>query len=346
MNSEWKTYLSNNGAELVEDVVTSFGNIEQERHVVSSGDVMCDLSHLAILEVSGEDSVEFLQNQFTNDVAALSVGKSQFDGWCTPKGRLTALFRVTRVEEDRFLLILPRDLVDAAEKKLKMFVFRSKVAINNLSDSAVRIGLSGPGAEQQLTAVTEAKPLPATVDDAIITGKCTIVRLRPGPHPRFLVVTDLEPAKKIWSHFDVQSAPVGRGAWELLKIRAGVPSIFLKTQESFVPQMVNLQSINGLSFQKGCYPGQEVVARMEYLGKLKRKMYSIFIHEESTPAPTVGSALYSASSSSAQGAGEVVSVEKNGDGVWEGLAVIEVAAAEADDITFSEDGSIPVTLIH
>ncbi|MBT3308973.1 MAG: folate-binding protein YgfZ [Gammaproteobacteria bacterium] len=344
MNSDWKSYLTNNGAELVQDIVVSFGNIEQERHIVGSGDVMCDLSHLAILEVCGEDSIEFLQNQFTNDVATLAVGKSQFDGWCTPKGRLLALFRVTRVAEDRFLLILPRDLVEGVEKKLQMFIFRSKVTINNLSEDAVRIGLSGPKAEAQLSAVAEASPLPSEVDSAVITDKCTIVRLRPGPHPRFLVVTEAEPAQKIWSHFDVQSAPIGRGAWELLKIRAGVPSVFLQTQESFVPQMLNLQAINGLSFQKGCYPGQEVVARMEYLGKLKRKMFSIFIHEES--APTIGSKLYSASSTSAQGAGEVIAIEKDGDGAWEGLAVIEVSAAEADDVTLSEDGAIPVIIIQ
>ncbi len=343
MNSEWRSYLTNNGAELVEDVVVSFGNIEQERHIATSGDVMCDLSHLAILEVSGADSVEFLQNQFTNDIASLTVGKSQFDGWCTPKGRLTALFRVTRVAEERFLLILPRDVAEEVEKKLQMFIFRSKVTIQNLSSTAVRIGLSGPSAEEQLNTVAEAKPLPTEVDDAIISEKCTIIRLRPGPHPRFMVITDAEPAQKIWSHFDVKSAPVGRGVWELIKIRAGVPSIFLGTQESFVPQMVNLQSINGLSFTKGCYPGQEVVARLEYLGKQKRKMYPIFIHEES--APTVGSKLYSVSSESAQGAGEIVSIEKDGDGAWEGLAVIEISVAEADDLTLNEDGSIPITLI-
>lgn len=344
MNSEWKEYLSKNGAELVEGVVVSFGNIEQERHIISSGDVMCDLSHLAVLEVSGEDSIEFLQNQFTNDVAALEVGKSQFDGWCTPKGRLTALFRVTRVAEDRLLLLLPRDVAEGVEKKLQMFIFRSRVTIQNLSDSAVRIGLSGPGAEAQLNSVAEAKPLPATVDDAIITDQCTIIRLRPGPTPRFMVISDAAAAQKIWSHFDVKSAPVGRGAWELIKIRAGVPSIFLDTQESFVPQMLNLQSINGLSFTKGCYPGQEVVARLEYLGKQKRKMYSIFIQEES--APTVGSKLHSASSRSAQGAGEIVSIEKDGDGAWQGLAVIEISSAEADDVTLNEDGSVPVILIH
>ncbi len=343
MNSEWRSFLTDNGAELVEDVVVSFGNIEQERHMVTGGDVMCDLSHLAILEVSGTDSAEFLQNQFTNDINALEVGNSQFDGWCTPKGRLVALFRVIRVANERFLLILPRDLAAEAEKKLQMFVFRSKVEISNLSETAVRIGLSGPHAEEQLQSVAETT-VPTETDHAAISEQCTIVRLPPGPNPRFLVVTDAEPAKKIWSHFDVQSAPVGRGPWELMKIRAGVPSIFTDTKESFVPQMVNLQSINGLSFQKGCYPGQEVVARMEYLGKLKRKMFPIFIHQES--APTVGSKLYSTSSKSAQGAGEVVSIEKNGDGEWEGLAVVEVSAAEVGDVTLNENGSVPVTLIH
>ena len=221
-----------------------------------------------------------------------------------------------------------------------MFVMRSSVTIDDLSNQLVRIGVSGPDAEQQLSSLVDH--LPENIDDTVNANNIQVIRLRPTLYQRFLVITDSIHAEKVWSHLDVQSTPVSREPWELLDIRAGAPSITLKTQESFVPQMVNLQALNGLSFTKGCYPGQEVVARMEYLGKLKRKMYRITILDESTPAD--GSSLYSKSSSSPQGAGEIVSVQKDGDGVWEGLAVLEVAIADAGDLTLHEDETIPVTV--
>ncbi len=340
MNSEWRAFLESAGAEFDGQRIISFGNPEQERHVVSSGDIMCDLSHLAVLEVSGEESGEFLQNQFTNDVAALSPGESQLDGWCTPKGRLLALFQVVRIESNRFLLLFPHELLDSTQRRLQMFVMRSRVTITDLSEALIRIGLSGGDSEQQLATADNIPP--DEIDGAVTHGNTTVVRLHPALHPRFLILTDLESGKRLWSHLDVQATPVSSGPWQLLDIRAGIPTVVQKTQESFIPQMVNLQGINGLSFTKGCYPGQEVVARMEYLGKLKRKMYRITLPGEA--APESGDPLYSSASSSAQGAGEVVSIERDGDGVWEGLAVIETAVAESGDVTFEEDGSVPVTV--
>lgn len=340
MNSEWLNFLQANGAEVADGGVTGFGNLEQERHVVSTGDIMCDLSHLATLEVSGDDSTDFLQNQFTNDISTLEIGKSQLDGWCNPKGRLLVLFHVIRQESNKFLLLLPEELSDYTQKRLQMFVMRSRVTINDLSDKLIRIGVSGPNSEQQLASLVDQ--LPEEIDDTVTTNNIQAVRLRPTLYPRFIVITESIHAKNVWSHLDVQATPVSRGPWQLLDIRAGIPSITPETQESFVPQMINLQTMNGLSFTKGCYPGQEVVARMEYLGKLKRKMYRITILDESTPAS--GNSLYSKSSKSPQGAGEIVSIQKDGDGIWEGLAVVEVEIANAGDLTLGKDGTIPVTV--
>lgn len=340
MNSEWRAFLESAGAEFEEERISGFGNPEQERHVVSSGDIMCDLSHLAVLEVAGEESGDFLQNQFTNDIAALEPGESQLDGWCTPKGRLVALFQVVRTEGNRFLLLFPAELLESTQKRLQMFVMRSRVTITDLSAGVIRIGVSGPDSEKQLASINGT--VPEEIDGAVTNGNTTIVRLHPALYPRFMVLTDLENGKKIWSHLDVQATPISNRPWQLLDIRAGIPSIVQETQESFIPQMVNLQTINGLSFTKGCYPGQEVVARMEYLGKLKRKMYRITLQQGALPQS--GDPLYSSTSSSAQGAGEIVSIERDGDGVWEGLAVIETAIAESGDVTFGEDGSTAVTV--
>ncbi|MBT3197296.1 MAG: folate-binding protein, partial [Gammaproteobacteria bacterium] len=218
---------------------------------------------------------------------------------------------------------------------------RAKVTLTNRSDTALRIGLSGSDAERQLAPLIN--PLPHAVDSAVSASSLTVVRIHPALYPRFLLlIDDIEQAKEVWGHLDVQATAVGHAPWELLNIRAGIPAVFSATQEAFIPQMVNLQAINGLSFNKGCYPGQEVVARMEYLGQLKRTMYHI-----TTPAtcsPHAGDTLYAASSSSAQGAGKIISIEMNGDGGWEGLAVVEVTAAESNDLTLDQEGTIKLTV--
>ncbi len=338
MDSEWREFLESAGAEFYGDTIESFGNPEQERHVVSSGDIICDLSHLAVLEISGDDGDEFLQNQLTNDIGELTEKKSQLSGWCTPKGRLLVLFQVIRQSSNKTLLLFPIELLEPIQKRLQMFVMRSKVTITNISEQRIRIGLSGPDAEEQLGAITES--IPKEIDETINMENTTVVRLHPALYPRFLILTDLPGAKKTWSHLDVQATPVSSGPWELLDIRSAIPTITQRTQESFIPQMLNLQAINGLNFTKGCYPGQEVVARMEYLGKMKRGMARITIVDESSPES--GDSLYSRSSNSSQGAGEIISIQKDGDGVWEGLAVVETGIIEAGDITLMEDGTVPV----
>ncbi|HIJ22574.1 MAG: folate-binding protein YgfZ [Gammaproteobacteria bacterium] len=341
MINAWKEHLVSNGAELENGLIEHFGNPQQERKVVSSGDIMCDLSHLSVLEVSGEESAEFLQNQFTNDIQALQSGSCQLNGWCTPKGRMVALFQTIRMSEERFLLLCPAELSEGLIKRLQMFVFRSKVSIRDRSDSTIRIGLSGRDAEQQLS--TLSSPPPAEIDSASFDDNITVIRAHPALFPRFLILIDLiEAARKLWSHLDVRATAVGHHCWELLNIRAGIPSVVESTQESFIPQMLNLQAINGLSFTKGCYPGQEIVARMEYLGKLKRGLFHITLSGEHDLS--AGDTLYSESSKSGQGAGEIVAVERNGDNGWEGLAVIEVSAAESDNLTLDQSATISVTI--
>ncbi len=337
MNQEWQSFLKNAGAEFSHNILKNFGNPQQERQIISNGDVMSDLSHWAALEVSGEESESFLQNQLTNDLQELQIGNSQLSGWCTPKGRLLVLFRVIKLDNSQFLLLLPSALSESIQKRLQMFVMRSKVTITDRSDSTIRIGLSGPNAVHQLEPLTST--IPADVDQGVIQDHLQIIRLHTASHPRFLLLTQVDQAKEIWSHLDVQSTPISQHPWELLNIRAGLPAIELRTQESFVPQMINLENLNGLSFTKGCYPGQEVVARMQYLGKAKRSLYRIMLHDG---APAAGDALQSPSSSSPQGAGEIVSIEQNGEDHWEGLAVIEDVVSETGDITLESASNIEV----
>jgi len=116
MEVSWKSFIQSEGGEFKDGTLLSFGNPEQERHIASSGDLFSDLSHLALLEVGGEESASFLQNQLTNDIAALKIGDSQLDGWCTPKGRMLALFLVVRTDESKFLLQFPIELLEMVKK--------------------------------------------------------------------------------------------------------------------------------------------------------------------------------------------------------------------------------------
>lgn len=202
------------------------------------------LTRYGLLSVSGEQAREFLHAQLTNDIAALPAGRAALAGWCSAKGRLLASFLVIPVQGG-FLLQLAKDLVPPIAKRLTMFVLRSKVKIEDASGRP-QSGAWGdlPGASAAPLAVTE------------LDGRVAVA-MGPG---RFLVIGD------------IQGTEVPEARWTLEEIRAGRPLITSATQDMFVPQMVNYDTLGAVSFQKGCYPGQEVVARAQYRGQVKRRM--------------------------------------------------------------------------
>jgi hypothetical protein len=148
--------------------------------------------------------------------------------------------------------------------------------------------------------------------------------------PRYEVYASaLQAAQEFWDALNVRGAPVGETAWRLLEIRAGLPVVFAANAEQFVPQMANLQLVDGVSFKKGCYPGQEIVARMQYLGTLKRRMYLGMIAQDDPVVP--GAELYSATDS-AQPVGRVVDAQPHPDGGQLALAVLQIQAADTADV--------------
>jgi folate-binding protein YgfZ len=318
MRQDWQQFLEENGAAVVEGKVTDFGNPTRERKVVTSGSVIADLSHTGIIAAQGEDARQFLLNQFTNDVSQVSDALSQLNGYCNPKGRLLALFRLF-MRHDVIHLQVHRGLMEPAMKRLRMFVLNAKVTLDDVSDSFVRIGFAGARAEDELRAVTDA--VPEAPDRALTAGGVTIIRLG-GIQPRFEILAEVDDMKKIWGRLNVNAAPVGAEAWELLDILAGLPDISPETSEEYVPQMVNLEAVNGLSFKKGCYPGQEIVARMQYLGKLKRRMYRIHIEDADV---TPGSDVVDDSGNKV---GALLRCARAQDNGYEALAVLEIAASD------------------
>ena len=286
MQAQWRDFLLDAGAEFIDERVASFGNPEREKRMSTQGGVLCDLSHLGLIAATGAEAGAFLQSQLTHDITQVDDRRSQLSAYLNPKGRMLALFRVFK-RGDLYYLALPRELAEETLQRLRRFVLRAKVTLEDVSDALVHIGYSDPHAEAELTAALGC--VPAEVDQAIEQSELTVIRV-PGVQPRFEVFGELEAVNRLWSALNVHAAPVGAASWTLLEILAGVPSVFPETREAFIPQMCNLDLINGVSFTKGCYPGQEIVARTRYLGQVKRRMYRVHINTDAPLRP--GTSLY------------------------------------------------------
>lgn len=326
MKTEWKDFLEASGAEFPDDRLMHFGNPEREQEVALSGLVFADLEYQGVIAVHGQDAGSFLQSQFSNDINGIDEHDSQLNAYCTPKGRILGLMRVFR-HGDTWYLRLPADSLEAVIQRLRMFVMRADVTLEDVSDNFQRIGVSGETAGKELANV--AGNLPADINAATHTGDLTIIRV-PGLQPRYEVyATSMEAARELWNSLNVRGAPVGESAWRLLEIQAGLPTVFSATAELFVPQMANLELIGGVSFKKGCYPGQEIVARMQYLGTLKRRMYLGTIASDKTASP--GDSLFPGGDNP-QAIGRIVDAQPYPDGGQLVLAVLQIASAEAGDI--------------
>ena len=335
MIDNWAQFLTDQGANIKDGQVKDFGDEKAEKKAALEGHTLCDLSHYGLIRAFGEEAGKFLQNQFCNDVLNISDTQSQLNAYCNPKGRVLAFFRLFQIN-NQYYLRLPREMLAGTQSRLQMFVMMSKVTLEDTSDELVKIGYSGPDAYNKLGSVIDA--VPDGVDSVTQTHDMTIVRVSDTP-PRFELYGSAENIKTIWEKLASDAKPVGSGSWSLLDIKDAIPEVVTETKEAFVPQMINLEGINALSFKKGCYPGQEIVARMHYLGKLKRHMF--LAHTDSENVPTPGDSLYAEGSESGQGAGKVVRAQTNPGGGTDLLAVIELASKEKGSLHLeSAQGSV------
>ena len=276
--TQWHDFLSAQGAVFEASELQSFGDSRNEL-AAANGNIITSLSHLGLLEISGEDAVSFLQGQVTNDVKKLDGSNSQYAGYCSPKGRLLALF-LAFAHVDHLHLQMPVSILEPIMKRLKMYVMRSKVVITEKSEDILCFGIAGPNAQSTLT--TLFKKVPQAAQELITLDDATLLRLA-GDTPRYQVFTHTENAERIWNALSSNCTKVGKSVWDYLEIQAGIPEIVPATQEAFVPQMVNLDSLDGINFKKGCYTGQEIVARTHYLGKVKRRTQLAHINTEEIP---------------------------------------------------------------
>ena len=319
--SSWTDFLRARGASFDGAVATGFGDPAAELAAARDGAVLCDLAPLALLGVTGADAVAFLQGQLTNDVETLPVGASHFSAWCSPKGRVLANFLVHRTGADAFELLLHASLAESIRKRLGMFVLRARVTIDDLSASIVRLGVGGPGAAECLATAFGAAP---ALHRSMSAGSGTLIAFRGG---RFVAFVEAEHAETLWDRISDHGArAAGFPCWQWLTVRAGVPVITPPTQDQFIPQMLNLDALDGISFRKGCYTGQEIVARTQYLGRLKERL--VLAHVDAPP-PSAGERIF-ATAFGNQPCGTVVNAALAPGGGAELLAVVQIAAVAAD----------------
>lgn len=339
MTANWKAF------QLDSEANSEANSLSEE--VPDQGAMLSDLSDRGLILVHGEDAETFLQNQLSNDIRRATENTHQTSAWCNPKGRIIANFRIFK-RGDKYYLSLSKDLVELVLKKLRMYVMMSKVTLEDASDSIAHFGLSGENASELLAEALGDKntALPGEPDQVITQQSLSILRV-PGTVPRFEIFSNADEESKgiddaitLWSKLKTLALPVHSNAWLYLDILAGQPLITQASSEAWIPQMVNFIAIEGVDFKKGCYPGQEVVARLNYLGKTKRRMYHILIDTQNLPA--INDAL---SSNDDKEAGKILNAVINPDRKVEALAVLKIGEADKA-LSLASDSNASVTILE
>lgn len=341
--NNWNEYLSSQGARhdaTVPDQVADFGTVLSAAGLARG--FAAPITDQGLIAVRGDDAASFLHSQLTNDVQHLGTDEARLAGYCSPKGRLQASFLMWRTA-DTIYLQLPRELQAALQKRLSMFVLRAKATLCDASlepATAAVLGLGGAAAQAILENLFGALPVRAhaKVDHAL----GTLVRLPDAfGAARYEWITSADTAQAHFPALAQALALGGNEAWRLTEIHACVPQITLKTQEQFVPQMVNFELLGGVNFKKGCYPGQEIVARSQYLGKLKRRTALATVEGATAVA---GAEVFDPADPD-QPCGMVVNAAPNGDGGTDVLVELKLAALDQGHIRLGAADGAPLRLL-
>jgi tRNA-modifying protein YgfZ len=322
MNTNWKTFLLSQQALVNHEAKIAFAVKIDEKSIYP-------LTHLAVLSVTGKDAAKLLQGQITCNVNEISVAKSSLVAICNPKGRAIATFLLVK-KADIFLLVLPAELLETVKKRLQMFVLRSDVKITDSSNEICLLGLC----EQQKS----VQPFVTEVQQDIIS-----VNL-PALGKRKLLITDVDNAIRYWSEqVDHQGFRMADSdEWRYLDIISGIPWVTTATSEEFIPQMLNLDKLGGISFNKGCYTGQEIVARTHYLGKVKREM---FLAEcQTTWSPEPNSTIVNRDSDGQEEVGKVLLAQQDGQNC-KMLVILQTAEPAFNNLGLKDDNQAQLKLL-
>src|SRR5450830_228253 len=332
----WNQFLITQGARFTQlDGTVPDTNIADFGQTLSTAQLqdgfVSAITDQGLIGFTGDDAASFLHSQLTNDVEHLNQQQVRLAGYCTPKGRLLASFLMWR-NATTIYLQLPRTIQPAIQKRLQMFVLRAKAKLHDAAgDEATQVVLGLGGQRANAALATWFEQLPATPFSKVDHALGTPLRVADAfGQPRYLWLLSTANAHDVWPQLAGALNKGGNDAWRLSEIHAGVPQISLPTQEQFVPQMVNFELLGGVNFKKGCYPGQEIVARSQYLGKLKRRTTLVSIPDA---AAVAGQEVY-ASADPEQPCGMIVNSAPNGAGGVDALVEMKLAAIEEAAVHF------------
>ncbi len=279
---------------------------------------LAPLTHLGVIAVQGEDAAKFLHSQLSQDFVLVAPDEARLAAFCSPKGRMQASFVGLRWTDGQVLLVCARDLLAPTLKRLSMFVMRAKAKLRDATAEFQLLGALGPSA----AALLDGEPAPWHRREV---GGGVVVALYPADgQPRALLVL---PAQATVPDV-VDSAPaLPLADWQLSEVRSGVVLVTQQLFEVLVPQMLNYESVGGVSFKKGCYPGQEIVARSQFRGTLKRRAY--VVHADAELA--AGQEVFQAGDAE-QPTGTVVQAAADPAGGWDAVVSVQIAAAEGKDL--------------
>lgn len=297
---------------------------------------ICTADELGLILVNGEDATDFLQNQLSNDIALLDESHFQMSSYSTPKGRMIGIFRVIRISNG-YILVTTRAMVLPLLERLFKFILRARVTLADASDYFARMAV-----QTDRPTVIEHPLLAATPGACLQNDSVVSLQLPPlrDQHRYLLLCLSAEEAIGLWSEFAQQLSVTGFASWRVAEIRAGIPGIYPQTAEEFVLQMANLDRLDAVSFKKGCYPGQEIVARMHYLGKLKRRMYLAELVTGQLPRP--GDELVVPGKTEADGSGMIVDAEFDQVGNCLCLYVARIDRAEAGNLRLLDQPAVEI----
>jgi tRNA-modifying protein YgfZ len=310
----WHTFLQQQSASISSKNHISFSESPSDYPLLEQQSTLTPLIHLGLIVLDGPDAKSFLQGQVTCDVQQLSPQQSIPGARCNPKGRALTSFLLHELNEQQLLMIMDHSLVELTIQELSKYAAFFKVELNDASEQYSLMGLSGElsaSHEQTIAAISN-------------------YQLGDG---RRLLIASSDQAQNLWLQLSQDLTPVGTEFWVLQDIRAGLGTLQTETSGMFIPQMLNLQAIDGISFKKGCYTGQEVVARMKYLGKLKRRMYRVTMNSSELPAP--GTACHLPEQK--QSIGNVVIAAKANEYSQELLLVLTEAAAQSETLIIGQN---------
>jgi len=322
MNKDWLDFLTSHHG-----TVSEFGDI-QSPDPNALNNTISALSNLAILKITGDDASQFLQGQLTCNINDLNEKNSFFSAFCNAKGRVITSLLILKNNND-FLIVLPKRLLDKVCKKLQMYILRSDVQINDMSDTFCLLGIN-----------TESNH--ETVDFTVDNSDAITLKL-PGHHSRLLVIVASTQANIFWSK-QIQEqnlTPCSSTIWDYQDISAGIPWLSQESSEQYIPQMLNIDKLGGISFNKGCYTGQEIVARTHYLGKSKRELFLAECDRSANIA--LGTQLLSDESSPSTA--KILSIQSNIN-YHRFLLVMPSADAELKNLTLNNENQDKINIIN